>query len=53
LPLPLLPGALALSRQLRPGTPPERLNQMLGATARLQLGFGLLLCLGLLVLNRS
>lgn len=53
LPLPLLPGALALSRQLRPGTPPERLNHMLGATARLQLGFGLLLCLGLLVLNRS
>ncbi len=48
LPVAVLPWALQLVRRFRVEQPGPVFNQLLAATARFQLGFGLLLCLGLL-----
>ena len=47
-PLLMLPWALKLVGRFRAETPGPVFNRLLAATARFQLGFGLLLCLGLL-----
>jgi 1,4-dihydroxy-2-naphthoate octaprenyltransferase len=51
LPWLLLPWALQLVGRFRYETPGPVFNQLLAATAQFQLGFGLLLCLGLLGLH--
>jgi 1,4-dihydroxy-2-naphthoate octaprenyltransferase len=49
LTLAALPGALLLVRQFLGAPPGPGLNQLLGRTAQLQLGYGLLLAAGLLI----
>jgi len=49
LPLVVLPWALVLVKRFRLESAGPAFNQLLAATARFQLGFGLLLCLGLVV----
>ena len=51
LPLVLLPWALQLTKRFYSEPPGSVFNQLLAATARLQLVFSVVLCLGLLIFN--
>ncbi len=49
LPVAVFPWALALIRRFRSDSPGPLFNHLLASTAKFQLGFGLLLCMGLLI----